>query len=52
MVCFCSLYSEVGVVESRVAQAEAEFVLWCDVLGDEVLVVDVYAFAEVVCKDG
>ena len=51
MVCFCSLYGEVGVVECRIAQAEPEFVLGCDVVGDEVLVVDVYAFSEVVCRD-
>ena len=48
MVCFCSLYGEVGVLESRVAEAETEFVLRRDVVGDEVLVVDVYAFGEVV----
>jgi hypothetical protein len=49
---FCPLYGEVGVLESRVAEAEPEFVLRGDVVGDEMLVVDVYAFGEVVCEDG
>ena len=52
VVCFCSLYGEVGVVECCVAEAEAEFVLGCDVVGDEVFVVDVYAFGEIVCGSG
>ena len=52
VVCFCSLYGEVGVVECCVAEAEAEFVLGCDVVGDEVFVVDVYAFGEIVCRSG
>ena len=52
VVCFCSLYGEAGVFESRVAQAETEFVLRRDVMGDEMFVVDVYAFGEIVCEDG
>jgi hypothetical protein len=52
VICFRSFYGEFGEFESRVAKAEAKLVLRRDVVGDEVLVVDVDAFGEVVCEGG
>lgn len=41
---------EIIIVKSSIAETVSEFELWCYVVGDEMLVVDVDTFGEIICN--